>query len=133
MHSSAGDSIGIGLRPERHIAGFSIRKEDGTAIPLIFEACVGKSRDTIVLKLSGPVPPRSSLWYGYGMQPYCNLTDGSDMAVPVFGPIALDDVASPAPAVAAAPSTAPIKVLIITGDNVSDVCRSTSRRPRRRR
>jgi type 1 glutamine amidotransferase len=119
MHSSAGDSIGIGLRPERHIAGFSIRKEDGTAIPLIFEACVGKSRDTIVLKLSGPVPPRSSLWYGYGMQPYCNLTDGSDMAVPVFGPIALDDVASPAPAVAAAPSTAPIKVLIITGDNVS--------------
>ena len=27
-----------GLKPERHIAGFSIRKDDGTNIPLIFEA-----------------------------------------------------------------------------------------------
>ncbi len=28
----------LGLKPERHIAGFSIRKEDGTEHPLIFEA-----------------------------------------------------------------------------------------------
>ncbi len=93
---SPGDMSGIGLKPERHIAGFSIRKEDGTALPLIFEAGVGKARDTVVLKLSGPVPAKASLWYGYGMDPYCNLTDGSDMAVPVFGPIALDEVSAPA-------------------------------------
>ena len=87
---------------------------------MIFEAGVGKARDTVVLKLSGPVPAKASLWYGYGMDPYCNLTDGSDMAVPVFGPIALDEVSSPAPAAAAAqPAAAPVKVLIITGDNVS--------------
>ena len=30
---SPGDAIGIGLKPERHIAGFSIRKEDGTEHP----------------------------------------------------------------------------------------------------
>ncbi len=125
ISSSPGEASGIGLKPERHIAGFSIRKEDGTAVPLIYEASIGKARDTVVLKLSGPVPQGVSLWYGYGMDPYCNLVDGADMGVPVFGPIALDELSSPAPAPAAAqtaaaqPSTAPIKVLIITGDNVS--------------
>jgi type 1 glutamine amidotransferase len=67
-----------------------------------------------------PPNPRVML---LGMDPYCNLADGSDMAVPVFGPITLDEHSSPAPAAAAAaaaqPSAAPIKVLIITGDNVS--------------
>jgi sialate O-acetylesterase len=79
-----------GLRPERHIAGFSIRKADGTEIPLIFDAAVGPSKDTVVLKLFGKVPADAFLWYGYGLDPYCNLTDALDMAVPVFGPIALD-------------------------------------------
>ena len=122
MWMSPGEMSGVGLKPERHIAGFSIRKEDGTAIPLIFEAGIGKARDTVVLKLSGPLPEKASLWYGYGMDPYCNLADGSDMAVPVFGPIALDELSSPAPAAAAATaqrSAVPVKVLIITGDNVS--------------
>ena len=118
--ASLADASGIGLKPERHIAGFSIRKDDGTALPLIFEACVGKARDTVVLKISGPIPPKASLWYGYGLDPYCNLVDGSDMAVPVFGPIALDDVSSAEPTNSAAQvAAAPVKVLIITGDNVS--------------
>jgi type 1 glutamine amidotransferase len=124
--ASPGDPSGVGLKPERHIAGFSIRKEDGTNIPLIFEASVGKARDTVILKLTGRVPAKASLWYGYGLDPYCNLTDGLDMAVPVFGPIALDDVAVSRPAVAASGSTgtvaaqvqgAPVKLLIITGDH----------------
>jgi type 1 glutamine amidotransferase len=118
--SSLADSNGIGLKPERHIAGFSIRKDDGTALPLIFEACVAKARDTVILKLSGPIPEKAALWYGYGLDPYCNLVDGSDMAVPVFGPIALNEVGAVAPTDTVAQATAaPIKVLIITGDNVS--------------
>ncbi len=145
MSMAGRDVSGFGLKPERHIAGFSIRKEDGTVIPSIFEAGVGKARDTVVLKLIGPIPEKSYLWYGYGLDPYCNLVDSSDMSVPVFGPIALDEIASatPAPAVAAArptasspmpagrpnpapataaasqPTSKPIKALIITGDNVS--------------
>jgi sialate O-acetylesterase len=126
MAMSSGESNGIGLKPERHIAGFSIRKEDGTKLPLIYEAAVGKARDTVTLKLSGPVPERAFLWYGHGLDPYCNLTDSLDMAVPVFGPIALDEIAGASPAAAAgAPrtareprqATAPIKLLIITGDH----------------
>ena len=75
---------------------------------MIFEAGVGKARDTVVLKLTGPVPAKASLWYGYGMDPYCNLTDGLDMAVPVFGPIALDERRrAPRRAAAAPPAARP--------------------------
>ena len=89
---SGGGTHEFGLRPARHIGGFSIRKADGSEIPLIFEAAVGNARDTVVLKLARPIPEEANLWYGYGMDPYCNLTDGLDMAVPVFGPVSLDDV-----------------------------------------
>ena len=136
---SMSEPAGIGLKPDRHIAGFSIRKEDGTDMPLIFEACVGKARDTVVLELAGEAPPHSSLWYGYGMDPYCNLTDDMDMAVPVFGPVPLDDLVDTQAAVTAAATSASakpqngsqgqntspqgsnsgsIQALVITGDNV---------------
>ena len=76
-----------GLKPSRHIAGFSIRGEDGGEIPLIFDAAVGTARDTVILKLIGPLPEKAELWYGHGYDPDCNLTDGLDMAVPAFGPV----------------------------------------------
>jgi sialate O-acetylesterase len=82
----------VGLLPERHIRGFSIRKEDGTEIPSIFEASVGPSKDTVILKLIGEVPKGANLWYGYGLNPDCNLGDALDMAVPVFGPVKLDEI-----------------------------------------
>jgi sialate O-acetylesterase len=88
---SPGQSL-TGLQPARHIAGFSIRKEDGTETPLIHDAAVGPSQDTVILKLTGAIPKGSYLWYGYGFDPYCTLIDALDMAVPVFGPIPLDDV-----------------------------------------
>jgi len=118
---SLSDGSAIGLKPDRHIAGFSIRKEDGTKLPLIYEACIGKARDTVILKLAGAIPAQASLWFGHGLDPYCNLTDGLDMAVPVFGPIALDEIGSSAPPVAAASeppaSSNAVKALIITGDH----------------
>ncbi len=96
LRFSPGGSNVVGLKPSRHIAGFSIRKEDGTEVPLIFDAAVGQARDTVILKLDKPLPDKDKekafLWYGYGFDPYCNLTDALDMAVPVFGPVALDDL-----------------------------------------
>lgn len=119
-----------GLSPDRHIAGFSIRDAEGNDIPLIFDAAVGRSRETVVLKLIKPVPPGSFLWYGHGYDPYCNLVDAADMAVPVFGPIPL---APPAPAEKpkeeakaepkkgeAKAESEPVKLLIITGDEGHD-------------
>jgi sialate O-acetylesterase len=82
----------VGLWPSRNIRGFSIRQEDGTDIPLIFDAAVATARDTVLLKLSGKIPENASLWYGYGFDSPCDLVDALDMAVPVFGPIPLEDV-----------------------------------------
>ncbi len=119
--SSESESPKYGLRPDRHIAGFSIRKADGTELPILFEAAVGGARDTVVLKLAGKVPAGAMLWYGYGYDPYCNLVDSMDMAVPTFGPVALDEVLGTEPTTAAArpQSSHPIRALVITGDNVS--------------
>ena len=90
--SGATPSRVVGLKPHRHIAGFSIHKEDGAEVPfLIFDAAVGPARDTVILKLTGPPPEKSFLHYGQGFDPFCNLVDALDMAVPVFGPIPLDD------------------------------------------
>jgi sialate O-acetylesterase len=88
---SPGQTLG-GLQPARHITGFSICKADGTEIPMIYDAAVGPSKDTVILRLTGKVPEGAVLWYGRGLDPECNLTDQLDMAVPVFGPIALDEV-----------------------------------------
>lgn len=87
--ASPGDAV-VGLKPARHIAGFSLRKDDGTEIPLIYDAAVGNARDTVILKLNAALPEHANLWYGYGFDTFCNLTDGLDMSVPVFGPISLD-------------------------------------------
>jgi sialate O-acetylesterase len=80
-------TLAAGLQPPRHIAGFSIRDEKGARLPILFEAAVARAPDTVVLRLTKPTPEKSFLWYGHGSDPYCNLTDSHDMAVPVFGPI----------------------------------------------
>ena len=46
----------------------------------------------MILNLAGELPKKAQLWYGRCHNPYCNLTDGLDMAVPAFGPTPLDDV-----------------------------------------
>jgi type 1 glutamine amidotransferase len=104
--SGSSESNGLGLKPEHHIAGFSIHSEDGTNVPLIYEASIGTARDTVILELNSPVPPKSSLYYGYGLDPYCNLTDGLDMGVAAFGPIALDDLEPATAPTASAPKSA---------------------------
>lgn len=101
MNDPSNDELGVfaaaqpavGLKPVRHVAGFSIRKADGTPLQTIFDARVGTSKNTVVLKLTGKLPDEPiSLWYGWGYDPICNLVDSADMAVPMFGPISLDGV-----------------------------------------
>lgn len=75
------------LTPARHIAGFSVRNAEGQQLPLAYDALVDpKDPHVVVLSLAGDVPPGSQLWYGYGLDPYCNLVDAEDMAAPTFGP-----------------------------------------------
>ena len=116
---SPGEHNGIGLKPERHIAGFSIRREDGTNIPLIYEAAVGKARDTVVLKLDKALShERDALvWPRHRalLQPDRRTGHGSAGLRPDSDRRKLEPRARRCGR--SALLAAPIKLLIITGDH----------------
>ncbi len=70
------------------IAGFSIHSPDGAEIPLIYKTTIDPAEaSTVRLHVQGKVPPGAVLYYGFGKDPFCNVTDELDMAVPMFGPM----------------------------------------------
>ena len=79
------------LQSEGRISGFTIHKPDGEPVPLIYKARVDPAEaSTVLLYISGKLPEHATLHYGYGKNPYCNLRDANDMAVPVFGPMQIN-------------------------------------------
>ena len=70
-------------------AGFSLRDASGSEIPLIYKTLLDGAG--AVLKLNeDPSPIGLHLWYGYGLYPYCNLTDTSGASIPAFGPVRVE-------------------------------------------
>ena len=77
-----------GLQSQGRPAGFTLRDPAGAELPLIYKVSFDGS--DALLKLTDPaLLPGASLWYGYGLAPYCNVTDATGAAVPAFGPISL--------------------------------------------
>ncbi len=73
-------------------AGFSIRAADGTTLAVIYKIQTRHAEGNVVeLGFGGKLPPGATLYYGDGKDPYCNLRDEADMAVPVFGPIPIQN------------------------------------------
>ncbi|GCE12870.1 sialate O-acetylesterase [Tengunoibacter tsumagoiensis] len=69
-------------------AGFSIRNAQGKDLFLIYKITL--EGNTVLLHLgTNTLPEDSVLWYGWGMDPYCNITDAADTAIPVVGPLSL--------------------------------------------
>jgi sialate O-acetylesterase len=98
--SLAGDVLSVAFSgvngrltaPER-ISGFSIHAPNGAEIPLIYKATIDPAEaSTVRLHIQGKIPPGSVLYYGYGKNPFCNLTDQQDMAVPMFGPMPIGGI-----------------------------------------
>jgi len=78
-------------------AGFSLRHRDGDELQMVYKVTLDGS--TAILHLTCDVrnaeavlPPETYLWYGWGLNPYCNVTDGVDAAVPAFGPLRVSEV-----------------------------------------
>ncbi len=66
--------------------GFSLRDKGGSEVPLIYKVVL--DGPDAALKLNeDPSPAGLHLWYGYGLYPYCNLTDTSGASIPAFGPV----------------------------------------------
>ncbi len=65
-------------------AGFSLRRPDQTEAPLIYKTELNGS--DVILKLTEDISAQPlTLHYGYGLSPYCNITDTSGAAIPAFG------------------------------------------------
>jgi sialate O-acetylesterase len=73
------------LQSEGRIAGFSIHESTGADVPMIYRSRVDPAEaSTVLLYVQGKLPQDASVWYGFGKDPYCNIRDALDMAVPVF-------------------------------------------------
>jgi len=80
------------LQTEARPTGFSFRDSIGQDLNLIFKTVVSADGQSIELFLTNHPPANASLWYAYGMNPYCNVVDEFDMALPAFGPIPMADL-----------------------------------------
>ncbi len=68
--------------------GLSLRDKNGHEYHCIHKVTL--EDNTAMLHLTEePFPPECLLWYGWGLNPHCNMTDTADMAVPAFGPISI--------------------------------------------
>jgi sialate O-acetylesterase len=78
-------SVNGRLQSEGRMAGFSIHESSGAEIPMIYRSHVDPAEaSTVLLYVQGKLPRNATLWYGFGKDPYCNVRDAMDMAVPVF-------------------------------------------------
>jgi sialate O-acetylesterase len=75
------------LQADGRPSGFSLHTAAGELLPLIYK--VRLEGNTALLYLDRKLPEGAELHYGYGKDPYCNVRDAADMAVPVFGPLAI--------------------------------------------
>ena len=79
------------LLAEGRISGFSILDSDGKPVPAIYKARVDPAEaSTVLLYVQGNLPQSAAIWYGQGKDPYCNVRDAEDMAVPAFGPVKIE-------------------------------------------
>lgn len=79
------DGIEGGLRSDGEPSGFYLVDAQGAELPFIFKTTLHGDRARLhVLRLP---PTGVRVGYGRGHFPRCNLTDGRDLAVPVFAPV----------------------------------------------
>jgi sialate O-acetylesterase len=84
------DDVNGQLQAAGRISGFTIHDATGAPVPMIYKARFDPAQgNTIYLHLSGKLAEGATLRYGFGKDPYCNVTDSSDMGLPVFGPMAI--------------------------------------------
>ncbi len=68
-------------------AGFSLRSTDGgTEAALLYKIALD-GPDAILKLNDDPSPAGLDLYYGYGLYPYCNITDTTGASIPAFGPV----------------------------------------------
>ena len=77
--------------PER-VAGFSVRDSEGEDLRMVFDQFLDPDHpnrvilETQVTWRYADFPEDAFIYYGYGNDPHCNLTDNAGQGAPCFGP-----------------------------------------------
>jgi sialate O-acetylesterase len=83
-------TVNGGLKAAGRVYGFSISGgADAPNAPCIYKQEISAEDPTVVILWVESVPENAQLWYGRGLDPYCNVVDQANMAMPVFGPVAI--------------------------------------------
>ncbi|GDX40450.1 hypothetical protein LBMAG21_07420 [Armatimonadota bacterium] len=80
------------LQAQGRPSGFTLRsKEPHKDGPMAFKVEFDpKDPSSVIVWYSKPIEKPVVLFYGAGLDPYTNIVDSKDMAVPAFGPITLE-------------------------------------------
>ncbi|MGH9720664.1 MAG: sialate O-acetylesterase [Bryobacteraceae bacterium] len=79
------------LQAPGRLSGFSVHSAEGALLPLIYKMRVDPADPSaVLLHVGGKIPSGATLRYGSGKDPYCNLRDSADMALPVFQGVAIE-------------------------------------------
>jgi sialate O-acetylesterase len=85
-------SVNGALSSAGRVTGFVVTSgPDGVPVEGIYKQEVDPEDPASILLWVQVLPEAAQLWYGYGANPYCNITDAAGMALPAFGPLALSD------------------------------------------
>jgi len=79
-------SVNRRLSPAEGVEGFSIYFPNETQNRVRKTFIEQMDATAVVMQTDEPIPTGSTLWYGKGLNPSCNLVDAADLAAPVFGP-----------------------------------------------
>jgi len=67
-------------------SGFSFRDADGNEPHRPYKIVLD-GNSVLLYFDTNPIPAGVSVFYGWGLDPYCNIIDGSGMPIPAFGPV----------------------------------------------
>jgi sialate O-acetylesterase len=81
-----------GLKAAGRLSGFTVSEgPEGPDTPCIFNQEIADDDPTVAIVWVDNLPTNPHLWYGRGLNPYCNLVDQANMAAPVMGPIPIKE------------------------------------------
>jgi sialate O-acetylesterase len=82
------DQVNGGLQSAGRASGFSVSSgPNQDNFPCILKAEIAADNPNVVVLWVQNLPDDANLWYGRTLDPYCNIVDQANMAVPVFGPM----------------------------------------------
>ena len=79
-------SVNGTLLPKDRVAGFVVEWPNSSRNMVCAALVSPELKSTVIVTCIKPIPAGSTIRYGKGLTPFCNLTDAEDLAAPVFGP-----------------------------------------------